>query len=117
MTDKELIKTVTSFRSGILGRISPLKMCYAICGPLSTFLEIVGCKNELTEGTIILNGHNKGITINHFWITFPDKRIIDPTSSQFNGFGNEDLPTVYFGEKPKWYIKKRNKKLKLKIKV
>lgn len=77
-------------------------MCYAVCAPLSSFLEMCGCENELTEGIVKLNGHNKGITINHFWLTLPDGRIIDPTGSQFNGMGNENMPVVYVGEKPQW---------------
>jgi len=103
MTEKEIIKTATSFRKGILGKRSPLKMCYAICAPLSSFLRLCGCENELTEGEIKLNSHNKGIVIGHYWLTLPNGKIIDPTASQFNGMGNEDMPIVYFGKKPKWY--------------
>jgi hypothetical protein len=104
MTDKQLLKTVTSFRKGILGRKSPLKMCYAVCWPLNTYLNGCGVQNELTEGEVKLSGHNEGLSIGHFWLTLSDGRIIDPTASQFNGFGNEDMPIVYLGEKPKWLI-------------
>lgn len=106
MTDREIIKIVTEFRKGILGKQSPLKMCWKVCLPLCTYLELCGCPNEVTEGIVKLNGRNKGITIGHFWLTLPDKRIIDPTASQFNGMGNDDMPKVYFGKKPKWYRKK-----------
>lgn len=105
MTEKEILKTVTSFRKGILGRRSPLKMCFAVCAPLSTYLSLCGCKNELTEGEIHLSDHNKGITIGHFWLTLPGGKIIDPTASQFNKMGNDDMPDVYIGKKPKWYKK------------
>lgn len=100
---KELLRIVTSFRKGILGRKSPLKMCYVVCAPLSSYLKLGGYENELTEGEIRLNGQNKGLIIGHYWITLKDGRIIDPTASQFNKMGNEDMPLIYFGKKPKWY--------------
>lgn len=110
MTDKELIKVVTGFRRGILGRRKPLKMCYAICCPLQGYLTIIGYDTTLSEGTIKLSSHNKGITINHFWLTLKDGRIIDPTASQFNGMGYDDMPDVFLGKKPRYYIPKKKKK-------
>lgn len=103
MTDKELLKIVTRFRKGIIGNGSPLTMCWKVCLPLSTYLQLCGCENEVTEGTIHLNEHNEGISIGHFWLTLPDKRIIDPTASQFNGMRSEDMPIVYLGKKPDFY--------------
>ena len=104
MSDKELLKTVTQFRKGILGKKSPLTMCWAVCAPLSTFLNGCGVENELTEGEVHLSGHNEGITIGHFWITLSDGRIIDPTISQFNKMGHASMPAVYFGEKLSFLI-------------
>jgi len=113
MTDKELLRIVTGFRRGILGRRKPLKMCYAICGPLHSYLKITGFETTLTEGKIKLDSHNEGITINHFWLTLKDGRIVDPTASQFNGFCSyPDLPAVYLGAKPDYYIVKKSKKKK-----
>lgn len=110
--EKEIFKIVTGFRKGMLGKKNdPLKMCWKICLPLSSYLGLCGYKNEVTEGKVRLNGHNKGLTINHFWLTLSDKRIIDPTASQFNGMGNEDMPHVYLGMKPKWYSKHRTQKI------
>jgi len=103
MTDKELIKVVTGFRRGILGRRKSTKMCYAICWPLQGYLHITGFKTKLTEGTIKLIGHNKGVIINHFWLTLKDGRILDPTADQFNGMGHDDMPKVYLGKKPDYY--------------
>lgn len=107
MTDKELLKVVTGFRKGILGKRSPLKMCFAICSPLHGYLSACKFETTLTEGEIKLASHNKGITIGHFWLTLKDGRIIDPTASQFNGMGYEDMPIVFFGKKPKYYIVKK----------
>lgn len=107
MTDKELIRVVTGFRKGILGRRKSLKMCYAICWPLQGYLRIINFETVLTEGKIKLADHNKGIVINHFWLTLKDGRILDPTADQFNGWGNPDMPPVYLGDKPEYYEPKK----------
>lgn len=112
MTDKELLRIVTGFRRGILGRRKSTKMCYAICWPLQGFLKIAAdFETTLTEGTIKLIDHNAGITINHFWLTLKDGRILDPTADQFNFNmkGRKDMPPVYLGKKPDYYILKRKK--------
>lgn len=104
MEEKELLKLVKSFRKGILGKRKPLKMCFAVSAPLSSYLQICGVENELIEGEALLAGHNKGITIGHYWIKLKGGAIIDATASQFNSFSNqEQMPDVYMGKKPKWY--------------
>ncbi len=107
MTDKELLKVVTGFRKGILGKRKPLKMCYAVCWPLCSYLSICKVPTKLTEGEIKLASHNEGITIGHYWLTLKDGRIIDPTASQFNGMGYDDMPEVFLGTKPDYYIEKK----------
>lgn len=51
----------------------------------------------------MIHHYNKYRRISHFWITLKDGRIVDPTASQFNKMGNEDMPNVYIGDKPSWY--------------
>ena len=106
MTDKDILKLVTGFRKGILGRSSPLKKCFMVCSPLVTFMNGCGIECYLTEGEFALSSfkNNDGIEIGHYWITLKDGRIIDPTASQFNGMREEEMPLVYFGDKPDYYI-------------
>jgi len=103
MSDKELIKVVTGFRRGILGRRKSTCWCWRICLPLEAYLIGIGVDNRITEGEVHLASHNKGINIGHFWLTLSDGRIIDPTADQFNGMGHDDMPKVYLGKKPDYY--------------
>lgn len=95
MTDTELLKYVTEFRKGILGRHASKAMCLAVCMPLSCLLTLEGVENTLVEGEV---GE-----WNHYWLELPDGRILDPTADQFGGF----LP-VYLGPlPPEWEVVSR----------
>lgn len=100
MTDKQLLKTVTSFRKGILGKRGPELMCFAICSPLAGYLSMFGFETELIQGGI------DGIWCNHTWLKLPDGRILDPTASQFNNDDKPEriMPEVYLGNRPEWYL-------------
>lgn len=100
MNERELIRTVTGFRSGILGGRKPNRMCFAVCAPLHSYLSGLGFKTSLIEG-IVEHGDQE---TDHYWIELPDGRIIDPTASQFNdpSTGNQ-MPDVYIGPVPAWY--------------
>jgi hypothetical protein len=90
MTDKQLIKFVTAFRKGNLGkRKDSGSMCFAVCAPLQSLLALSGVETELTEGTVDLF---EGASTNHFWLTLPDGRVLDPTADQYG------LKAVYLGE-------------------
>jgi hypothetical protein len=99
MTDKQLLKIVTSFRKGLLGKRGPDLMCLAVSAPLQGLLSGCGIETELICGSI------DGILCNHYWLELPNGRIIDATGSQFN-YSNPDriMPEVYIGEKPDWYL-------------
>lgn len=100
MTDKQLIKFVSQFRKGILGRRGPQRMCDAVCMPLVPYMGLMGIDANLIAGEIKddVNGW-----WGHYWIELSDGRIIDPTASQFKTPTGEDMPEIYLGEKPKWY--------------
>ena len=93
---KELLRIVTDFREGILGDWISNRKCFIVCLPLAGFLPLCGYEAELTEGQI--NGYQ------HFWLTLPDGQIIDPTADQFTRPDGTDMPVVYIGEKPDWYL-------------
>ena len=95
MKDAELIKFATQFRDGILGSQPSNWMCFAVCAPLQTLLNMSGVETELTEGVIVEDGYE----ISHTWLTLADGRILDPTADQF-----DILPAVYLGEKPATYL-------------
>lgn len=105
MTDKQLIKFVTSFRKGLIGKATPTKRCFMVCSPLATILPNFGITCSLKEGELLLpNNQGELECYAHYWIELSDGRIIDPTASQFcNPESGEKMPDVYFGERPKWY--------------
>ncbi len=94
MTDAELIKFTTEFREGILNGDRSIWMCFAICAPLVTLLNLSGVKAELIESDL---GE-----FNHYWLRLEDGRALDPTADQFNNYqfaslGAGGLPPVYLG--------------------
>jgi hypothetical protein len=93
MTDAQLLKFVTGFRRGIVGRGKSEYMCFAVCAPLVTLLNMHGVPSKLREGTVKFEIGS----INHFWIELEDGRVIDPTADQFNRFFGRSLPKVYLG--------------------
>lgn len=91
MTDDELVSIATEFRSGILDDGLPLLMCFAVSAPLQAYLKVFhDFATELVEGDL---GH-----MNHFWLSLPDGRVLDPTADQLNVMvGPLGLPPVYLG--------------------
>lgn len=86
MNDKTLIRIVSSFRSGILGKNGSHRACFMVCAPLAGMLRCYGVDVELIEGMV-----EEG---NHFWLRLADGRALDPTADQFDA----RLPRVYLGE-------------------
>ena len=94
MTDKKLLRIVTSFRHGILGRKESDFMCLAVCAPLQTFLLVAhDLRTEIVSGWVnVRTRQDRFFEAEHFWLELPDGRIIDPTHDQF---GYE--PKIYIG--------------------
>jgi hypothetical protein len=92
VTDQQLLRFVSSFRNGILGdRKSSSMMCFMVCAPLATLLELDGIRCRLHESPHL--DRPDGI-VNHFWIRLADGRVLDPTADQF---AELRLPKVYLG--------------------
>lgn len=89
MSDNELRDFVNEFRVGILGDRSSFLMCFAVCYPLQTLLDLCGVPTELVRADFF--------DTNHVWLRMEDGRIIDPTADQFG------LEPVYIGPLPKSY--------------
>lgn len=82
---------------GILGTKTSLDMCFAVCSPLQSFLELAGYDTELIMGYVGIG--------NHYWLRQADGTIIDPTADQFNYRLKDKMPPVYIGKKPDWMWK------------
>jgi hypothetical protein len=97
MTDQELVSVVLKFRRGIIGRRRSTGMCWCVCAPLGTMLEIMGVDNDLIEGTV----HGE----HHFYLMLRDGRVLDPTGDQFKGL---NLPKVFLGRPGRLYRRQKN---------
>jgi hypothetical protein len=91
------------FRRGILGKRSSDMMCYAICAPLQGYLRMIGHDTEIVKGRLKPTKRVEWL-IDHYWLKLPDGRILDPTADQFNAPDGGQMPKVYIGEKPEWYV-------------
>lgn len=94
MNDADLIKFVQEFRDGILDGHSSQSMCFMVCAPLVTLLNLHGVQCEMIESD---NG-----LCHHFWIRLADGRALDPTADQFNALFNDSVPPVYLGPPGKY---------------
>jgi hypothetical protein len=98
MNDKMLLKMAQQFTKGIVGKDNKNK-CFMVVAPLSTYLEYCDIPNTAIEVEI-----KSEAGVHHHWvIQLSDKRIIDPTASQFNSPKGFQMPDVYLGPKPDWY--------------
>ena len=95
-TSKKLVKIATEFRDGMLQGLPSVAMCFVICSALIGYLRYEGIECELIEGEV---GNS-----NHFWIELTEGNILDPTADQFKKPDGSDMPKVYCGELPEWYI-------------
>ncbi len=99
MTDKQLLKAVSDFTKGILGGESSTDKCYMVCIPLCSYLYLCGIEAEPKEYYI-----KSEVGTHHHWVLQMGNKIIDPTADQFNIYTKKDMPQVYIGEAPAWYI-------------
>jgi hypothetical protein len=106
MSDKELLKTLKSFRSGVLDKSRPKNMCFAVCAAFQGFISMCGVNLELEEVELVIDND----TYQHYILLLPDGRILDPTASQFDNPNGEPMPEIYLGKRPDWYLKLNNEK-------
>lgn len=100
MTDKQLLKVVTQFRKGILGKSEPADQCFVVSSPLCGWLLFCGIECKLEEAVLELAEAD----FHHWYIRLKDGRIIDATASQFNVDNDkQQMPLVYIGECPSYY--------------
>ena len=97
----ELMGQVRGFRDGILGWKAASGMCFAVCSPLTTYLNMLGWECELIEGEVCVKQYAG--RQQHFWIEIGTV-IVDPTASQFLTPAGKGMPLVYIGPRPSWYL-------------
>lgn len=96
MTDKQLVKFARDFRAGMLEKKSSYMWCYAVSAPLVSLLEISGVVCKLEKAFV-----DKW---EHWFIRLSDGRILDATADQFKNSDGENMPPVFLGHKPSWYL-------------
>lgn len=94
MSSVDLVSVAREFRKGIIGDKAGNDMCFAVCSPLVTLLQMEGVQVELTCGEVRFGAADD---FDHYWISLPDGRILDPTADQFG------LASVYLGPLPENY--------------
>lgn len=105
---KHILKIATGFTKGMLGKGKPNGMCFAVSTALQGYLMFYGYESELKECEIEIN---EDIS-NHFYLQFKEGTILDATASQFNEILGIDMPFIYLGNKPDYYLELTNKELK-----
>lgn len=96
---KELERIVRGFTAGILDGRSCKNMCFAVCYPLQSYLNICGYDVELKECEIMQGGD----TYQHYYLLMDNRTVIDPTAGQFTDPAGFAMPDIYIGELPEWY--------------
>ena len=82
----EIKEFAKEFKRGVLGENSSELMCFVVCAPLESLLELNGVKCSLKELSFPDS--------NHFVIQLENENILDPTADQFG------LNDVYVGPMP-----------------
>lgn len=103
---KSLHDIALKFRKGVIGNTSSKDKCFMVAAPLCSYLRFCKYECRLIEGFVTIGEH---IT-NHYWIELEDGMILDPTADQFNSVKGKDMPKVYIGERPDYYMNKKKKK-------
>lgn len=104
MTDKELTKILEEFTSGLLkkAKCKHAGNCMTMCQILKPCLSGLFDVSTLISSTQVKQGRKK---VNHYYLMrTSDGIIIDATSSQFKFPDGKQMPKVYIGIKPDFYI-------------
>ena len=103
-TDKELLSITSWYRKEYLNGNIPNGLCHAVSYPLTQYFNFIGISASLSSGSVMYRGKDNPSLYSHWWVTLPDGRIIDATASQFKNIDGTDMPDIYLGDKPEWYV-------------
>lgn len=107
MSDKQLQKELTAFVAGLLkkAKCDHAGNCLTMSGLIRNYLAIVYRMERMecmVTSTMVQQGKKK---INHYYLLrVKDGIIIDCTASQFKFPDGKQMPLVYIGEKPNFYL-------------
>ncbi len=105
VTDKELKIILTEFVEGLLktAKCKHAGNCYTMCQILKPYLStIFGIQTLINNCNIKQGGKN----VNHYYLLrVKDGIIIDATASQFKKLNGQQMPKMFIGRKPSWYVR------------
>jgi hypothetical protein len=104
MKEKALLKIISDFTNGLLkkAKCTHAGNCYAVCQILKPYLSCLFGVETLIDNAKVKQGRKK---VNHYYLLrIKDGMIIDATASQFKDPNGKQMPKVFIGEKPEWYL-------------
>lgn len=107
MKDEELKIEINDFVNGLLkkAKCKHAGNCYAMCQILKPYLSCFWEVETLINNTTVRQGRKK---INHYYLLrIKDGIIIDATASQFKDPDGKQMPKIFIGEMPNWYLTER----------
>ncbi len=104
MTDKQLHRIVLEFTTGLLkkAKCDHAGNCHMMCQILKPYLSGIFGVETLIVNCKVKQGRKK---VNHYYLLrIRDGSVIDATASQFKKPDGEQMPKVFIGGKPDWYL-------------
>lgn len=104
LTDSELKDVIEDFVVGLLkkAKCKHAGNCYAMCQILKPYLSCFWQVETLINNTKVKQGRKK---VNHYYLLrIKDGMIIDPTASQFKEPTGKQMPKIFIGKMPEWYL-------------
>lgn len=104
MTDAKLKIEITCFVNGLLkkAKCKHAGNCYAMCQILKPYLSCFFKVETLINNAKVKQGRKK---VNHYYLfRIKDGIIIDPTASQFKKPDGTQMPKIFIGKMPEWYV-------------
>ena len=100
LSQQDLKQIAKEFTDGLLNERATTDMCYAVCSPLQSYLDMFDIDCKLVKGDFLI----KDVIIEHYWIEMDDNSILDPTADQLSKqYDLPELPMIFIGNKPDWY--------------
>ena len=103
-SDAELKNVIKNFVEGLLKKANcnHAGNCYAMCQILKPYLSYFWEVETLINNTKVKQGRKN---VNHYYLLrIKDGMIIDATASQFKKPNGKQMPKIFIGRIPEWYL-------------